>query len=233
MTYEQHTYTAQNPSAIRSVVLTDTDVPVEVLSSGDSAMYATYFESDKEKYDIEVDGDTLYIRKKIRLMVDFFMFRSNPDDVKLTMYLPAGYAGELSVATADGDIRVYGVTVSGITIKATDGNIFVNRSHINGSAACKTIDGDIAVGGITASGVSLKTTDGDILLDRPLVSDRLSCRTTDGDIKGLLAGRASDYTFTVRTGDGRSNIASGGKGRTFCEVKTTDGNIKVSFEDDD
>lgn len=233
MTYEQYTYTVENPSAIRSIVLTDADVPVEVLSSGDSSMHANYFESDKEKYDIEIDGDTLYIRKKVQFMIGFFMFRNSPDDMRLTMYLPVGYAGELNIATADGDIRVYGVTASDVAMKTTDGNIIVNRSHINGNATCKTIDGGITVGSITASGVFLKTTDGDILLDRPLISSKLSCRAVDGDIKGLLAGRPSDYTFIVRTGDGHSNIISGGKGRTYCEVKTTDGDIEVSFEDDD
>lgn len=231
MTYERFTYDVQNPAGINAIVLTDADVPIEVLPSGDSTMHATYFESDKEKYDIEVDGDTLYIRKRIRLMIGLFMFRDNPDDVKLTMYLPEGYAGELSVASADGDIRVFGVSMANVSIKTADGDISLNRSHINGSIACKTIDGDISVGGITASEASLKTTDGDIMLDRPLISNRVTCRTTDGDVKGLLAGRASDYTFAVKTIDGRSNIASGGTGRTFCEMKTTDGNIKVLFAD--
>lgn len=231
MTYEQFTYTVENPSGIKSIVLMDADVPVEVLPSGGSSMHATYFESDKEKYDIEVDGDTLYIRKKIRFAIGFFMFRNSPDDVKLTMYLPDGYQGDISVATADGDVRVYGVSASAMQVKTADGDIAVNRTHINGGASCKTIDGDISIGSITASEVSLKTTDGDIVLDRPLISNRLSCRTTDGDIKGLLAGRASDYSFTVRTVDGRSNIGSGGMGRTFCELKAIDGDIAMSFED--
>lgn len=232
MTYERNTYTVENPSAITSVVLMDADVSVEVLSSGDDSMHAVYYESDKEWYDIEVVEGTLYIKKKVQFMVGIFMFRKEPDYVKLTVHLPEGYAGSLGVTTADGDIRVYGITASDIAIKTADGNIAVNRSHISGTASCRTVDGDIAVGGITATEVLLKTTDGDIVLDRPLVSNRLSCRTTDGGIKGLLAGRASDYTFSVRTVDGRSNIASGGTGKTACELKVTDGKINISFEDE-
>lgn len=231
MTYEQFTYTVDTPSMINSIALMDADVPVEVLPSGGSAIYATYFESDKERYNIEVDGDTLYIRKKVTFSIGLFMFHGTPEDVRLTMYLPDGYHGGLSVATADGDVRVYGVSASAMQVKTADGDISVNRTHIGADASCKTIDGDISIGSITASEVSLKTTDGDIVLDRPLISNRLSCRTTDGDIKGLLAGRASDYAFSVRKLDGHSNIRSGGTGRTLCELRVIDGDIEVSFED--
>lgn len=230
MIYERFTHTIENPSAIKSIVLADADVPVEVLSSEDESMHAIYFESDKEQYDIEVDGDTLYIRKRLPFMATLFMFHRRPHDVKLTMYLPVGYDGDLNIATADGDIRVFGVTMSDVTIKTADGDIAVNRSHIGESAICKTLDGDITIGSITAAEVSLKTTDGNIVLDRPLVSNRLTCRTTDGDIDGLLAGRASDYTFAVRNVDGHSNIASGSTGKTLCEVRATDGDIRISFE---
>lgn len=233
MTYDQYTYTVENPSTIRSIVLTDADVPVEVLSSGNGSMHATYYESDKEWYDIEVDGDTLYIKKKIRIMVGLFMFRKDPEHVKLTMYVPVGYSGTLSIATSDGDVRVTGVSASDMTVKTSDGDIDISRAHINGSVTCKAVDGDIKVGSITAQDASVKTTDGKIVLDRPLVSGKLSCRTTDGSIKGVLAGRASDYALSVRTVDGRSNIASGGTGPTVCEIKATDGNIKISFEDGD
>lgn len=232
MSYEQFTYAVDNPSAIKSIVVTDADVPVRVLSSGDNRMAATYFESEKEIYDIDVDGDTLYIRKRVQFMVGIFLLRSAPQDVKLTLYLPEQYTGELSIATADGDIKVLGVSMANVSLKTADGDIAINRTHINGSITCKTTDGDIAVGNIIAEEASLKTTDGDILLDRPLVSSRITARTTDGDIKGLLAGRPSDYSFSVRVVDGHSNVQSGGTGRTLCEVKTTDGDIRLSFEDE-
>lgn len=231
MIHEHYTYTVENPSAIRSIALTDVDARIEVLSSGDGSMYASYFESDKEEYEIEEDGDTLYIRKKIQLIIGLFMFRKSPANVKLTMYLPVGYDGALSAATADGDIEIDGVTMSALDVKTADGDISVDRSHIHGSVACKTHDGDIAAHSITAAEASFKTTDGDILLDRPIIGNRIFCRATDGDVKGVLAGRASDYTFHVRTMDGRSNITSGGKGKTVCEIKTMDGDIEVAFED--
>lgn len=231
MTYKPFTFTVDHPAAIHTILLTDADVPVEVLSSGDGRLYATYFESEKETYDIEVDDGTLYIRKRVSLMAGLFRFRSEPEHVKITLYLPDHYNGSLSIATVDGDIRVYGVSASDLTVKTTDGDISVNRTHINGAASCKTTDGDITVGSITAAEASLKTTDGDILLDRPLVSGRITARTTDGGIKGLLAGRDLDYSFSVRVVDGRSNVRSGGNGRTLCELKTVDGNIDVSFED--
>lgn len=230
MTYEQHSFVAKNPSSIRSIVVADTDVPVEVLTSGDGSLRATYFESDKETYDIEMDGDTLTI-KKVQPLFGLFMLRMPQEDVQLTLYLPARYNGDLSVTTVDGDIRVHGVTMTRLAVKATDGNIAVTQCHIGGSISCRTTDGDLALAGSTALEAALKTVDGDIMLDRPLVSNLLSCRTTDGDIHGLLAGRASDYTLQVSTVDGRSNLRSGGTGKTVCNIKTIDGKIRLSFED--
>lgn len=232
MNHTQHTYRVENPIAIKSVVLSDVDVSVEVLSSGDGSMYATYFTSDREKYDIEVEDGTLYIKKRVRILAGFLAFLDALKGVKLTMYLPDEYAGELRVTTVDGDITVRGVTVSSLAVKTTDGDITVSRMHIDGSLECKTLDGDIAVGGITAAEALLKTTDGDITLDRPIISDRLSCRAADGDITGVLAGRMSDYTFSVRTGDGDTNVASGGTGKTLAEIKTADGDVALSFSDE-
>lgn len=230
MQYERHTYAVDNPAAIRSIVLSDVDAAVEVLPSGDGSMHAVYYTSDKESYDIIVEGGTLYIRKKMRIMMGFLSFLFTPGHVRLTMYLPEGYAGDLSITTVDGDITVRGVAMASLAVKATDGDISLDRSRIGGGATCKTVDGDIAVGSIAAADVSLRTTDGDIRLDCPIVGDRLACRTTDGDITGTLTGRISNYTFTIRTGDGHSNVAAGGTGKTLCEMKTVDGDIALSFE---
>lgn len=231
MEFVKRTYEVENPGAIRSVVILDADVPVEVITSGDVGMRATYFESEKEQYDIEVDGDTLYIRKKTRFTFGLRMFFSTPAGMRLTMYLPAGYAGDLSVTTADGGIRVFGVTASAIAMRTADGDINVNQTRIDRELMCKTVDGNIAVGSISAMEATLKTTDGDILLDRPLIANRITCRATDGDIRGLLAGRESDYSFSVRKIDGHSNIRSGGTGKTLLEAKTVDGDIAMSFVD--
>lgn len=231
MTYERDTYIVQSPSAVRSVVIKDADVPVEILPSGDDSMHVIYYESEKEEYDIELEGDTLSITKRVHLMVGLFMFHREPEHVKLTVYLPTGYAGALSVTTSDGGIRIQEVTMSDVVAKTTDGSIEIDRSHIARSVTCTTTDGKITAGRLTAAEMSLKTTDGRIVLDCPRVSDRLTCRTTDGRIKGVLAGRASDYTFAVKTADGRTNIHTGGTGRTMCELRTTDGRIELSFED--
>lgn len=231
MTYERHTHTVPNPSIVRSIVIKDVDVPVEVLPSGDDSMHFVYFESDREEYDIELEESTLSIKKRIQLLVGLFMFRKTPAHVKLTVYLPTGYDGELSITTTDGGIRVHEVTMANAAVKTTDGSIEIIRSHAAGSITCTTHDGTITAGRLTAAEMFLKTTDGGIALDCPRISDRLTCRTTDGRIKGLLAGRESDYTFAVRTVDGRTNISTGGTGQTMCELKTTDGRIELSFED--
>lgn len=231
MTYVQHTYNVPNPSIVRTIAIKDVDVPVDILPSGGDSMHAVYFESDRETYDIQLEGDTLSIRKRIRPMISLLMLQKIPEHVKLTLYLPEGYDGELSAVTTDGSIRVDGVTVSEMVLKTVDGDIEIIRTHAGGSITCTTHDGNVTAGRLTAAETSLKTTDGNIALDCPRISDKLSCRTTDGHIRGVLAGRMSDYTFAVRTVDGRSNLHPGGDGLTMCELRTTDGRIDVAFED--
>lgn len=231
-TYQQHMYAAENPSAIHTIILADADVPVEILASADGSLQATYYESEKEQYDIDEADGTLTIRKRLSFRIGLFLPRRREPHIKLTLRLPADYAGDLSVTTADGPIAIHGVCVGALTAKTADGPIHVTQTHIAESAAITATDGSIHVGPLTAGGLSLKTTDGSIHLSCPRVATALACHTVDGAIKGVLAARPSDYTFAVRTIDGRSNIHSGGNGPVTCNLRTVDGKISLSFEDE-
>ena len=209
--------------------LTEVDVPVEILPSGDESMHVEYYTSEHEKYEIDVHDNMLHIAKKISF--SWFISWETPDKVKLTLYLPAGYAGDLEATAADGDIHIGNVPLSRLSVKTGDGDIFMRKTQIAGDATCKTFDGDIRIDEVSATNMKLQTTDGDISLTRPAITNSLSCGAADGDIEGMLAGQASDYTFVVKTADGDSNIASGGSGAIQCELKTIDGDVTVAFED--
>lgn len=228
--YEEQSYTVQDPLVIQSIDITDTDVPIEVRPSGDDSMHVSYFTSEYEKYEIGVDDGTLRIVKKESFRIGFFWDIWHHEKVKLTLYLPDAYAGALQVETSDGDIRIEGITASAAVITASDGDIHISKSRFGGDADIKTFDGDIRVDKIEANGLSVQTNDGDMFIDRPVVESGLSCRAFDGDIEGTLAGSAADYTLTVQTADGNSNITSGGTGTKQCDIKTVDGDIAIFFE---
>lgn len=226
--YEEQSYAVENPSSITAIRLTEVDVPVEVLSSGDDSMHVSYYTSEYEKYEIEVHDSTLHITKKISF--HWFISVEPPEEVKLTLYLPVNYAGDMEATAADGNIHIGEVPFSRLSVKTGDGGISISKTQIAEDVICETLDGDIKIDGVSATDMKLKTMDGDISFDRPAIANSLSCRAVDGDIEGTLVGQASDYTLIVKTADGDSNIASGGSGAKQCELKTIDGDVTVAFE---
>lgn len=228
--YEEQSYTAEDPSVIQAIEITDTDVPIEIKPSGDGTLHVSYFTSAYEKYDIGVDNGTLHIIKQESFRPGFFWDFWDFESIKLTLYLPDGYAGALQVETADGDIRIDGITASGATITANDGDISIARSQLSGDVSVKTFDGDIRIDAIEAASLAMQTNDGDMFMDRPIIESSVSCSAFDGDIEGTLSGSAADYTLTIKTSDGDSNIVSGGSGPKQCDLKTADGDIVIFFE---
>ncbi|MDL2318040.1 DUF4097 domain-containing protein [Eubacteriales bacterium OttesenSCG-928-A19] len=230
--YEEQSYEVEDPAAIQSIDITDTDVPIEVRPSADGGMYVSYYTSEYVKYDIGVDNGTLHIIKREPIRIGISWDFWNHQSVKLTLFLPDGYTGSLQMETADGDIRIDSIAASGAILATSDGNVHISRCRFSGDADIKTFDGNIRMDMVEAANLTLQTNDGDIFIDRPIFEGSLACRAFDGNIGGTLTGSAADYTLAVMVADGHTNVSSGGNGAKLCDMKTMDGNIAIFFERD-
>lgn len=146
--YEEETYTAS--SKIKNVVLQDDDISVQICQSNSDKLRLSYYSADdgSEQYKIKEDKGKMDIAKESEPNYGIFVFgdRYSSDsfkNVKLTLYLPHNYEGDLSIQTLDGDIIIGDVAIENLTINTNDGDVSFDNTAISQSLCCKTKDGNI------------------------------------------------------------------------------------------
>lgn len=146
--YKQETYTSSGN--ISSIVLCDTDIPIEICNSTNDEISLSYYNADdnSEIYEIEEAGGILTVIKKSEPNYGIFIFgdQYNSDsyaDVMLKLYIPDNYMGDLSVESLDGDIKIENVTIDTLSVDTNDGNVLLSGITITQSLFCKTKDGDV------------------------------------------------------------------------------------------
>ncbi len=166
--YEEETYTVS--AKIENIVMQEEDVPVQICSSDHENLYLSYYsaEDGSEQYKITEEKGTLTVVKESKKNYGIFVFgdRYASDSykkVKLTLFIPSSYEGDLSVQTADGDIVIGEVSIGKLTIETKDGDISFEDTAITQSLSCRTKDGNVKgklAGKISEYNVTTK--DGDI-----------------------------------------------------------------------
>ncbi len=138
---------------------------------------------------------------------------------KITVYLPQGAYGALSLDTDTGDIKLSAdFTFESMDVRTDTGDI-TSSASVTGAAAFETDTGDISMNGISAGSLRLSVTTGDVkltnvtcenlhalgdtsdlILRDVIVAETLSAETDTGDIK-LEACDAGELFLVADTGD--------------------------------
>lgn len=146
--YEEETYIIS--TMIEDVVLQEEDVSVQICSSDNENLYLSYYcaDDDSEQYEITEDKGTLLVTKESKNNYGIFLFgdqytSDSYKDVKLTLFIPDNYEGDLSIQTLDGDIVIGDVVIEKLTINTKDGNVSFDDTTITQSLSCKTKDGNV------------------------------------------------------------------------------------------
>ena len=146
--YKQETYTSSGN--ISSIVLCDTDVPIEICNSNNDEIVLCYYNADhkSEIYVIEEADGILTVDKKSEPNYGIFIFgdQYNSDsyaDVMLKMYIPNNYMGDLSVESLDGNITIKNITIDTLSVDTNDGDVLLSGITITRYLFCKTKDGDV------------------------------------------------------------------------------------------
>ncbi len=120
--------------------------------------------------------------------------------------------GALSVKTTSGKAELTQITAqSGLTLESVSGTLRIQ------DASCETFTAKSVSGGIRPEGVKAESID---------------MKSTSGSIKGSLGGSRGEYSISVSTVSGGSNLqnASGSGGKTL-KLSTVSGGIDLQFEE--
>ena len=139
--------------------------------------------------------------------------------------------GKLELETDNGDVSLDFVRASSLKVVTDNGEIDLRGGQIASDARIETDNGDIDIDGIlVAESFSVETDNGDIGGDEGVVdARRITVESDNGDVEMRLAADRAAYTVTVKTSTGMRNIESGGSGDRALNIRTSNGDIEISF----
>ena len=187
-----------------------------------------------------------------------FLNFSFGNDKKVVVKVPADKEVALSVDVSTGDVTIGAVGIesrlTSLRVKSTTGSIrligltmcdqdfVVERStgdlEIAGEIVCggdmhiKSTTGKTAIDApISASHIDCECTTGDLSCSRPITFEELRVEVTTGDVSIRAAGAKELYTYTYETSTGDSNWPSFALGAKRIFIRTTTGDIRLTFAD--
>lgn len=135
----------------------------------------------------------------------------------------------LDVSTASGGIKLGGIKGKpALELETASGSIDISDAQLS-ALEVSTHSGDVSLDDLKALSCSVENTSGRCYMDGFDV-DNLRVSTISGDISGTLSGSEADYSITARTVSGRNSLLNlGGHGKRILELRSTSGDIEVSF----
>ena len=210
------------------------DVTVMVSEDGDA--HVRYPVSEESRYEFRTE------KGKIRGLDQCFLQAEEPerqgvlrfrvslfwqDEPDVTVALPAGYAGELQIRTASGDVTVQGVTAGNSDFTTASGDLLLSDTGLSGSIEISTASGDVALRNLqAASDCTIKTTSGDVTV-RGGTFSRHQITTTSGDVRAEEIASAAWMHLQTISGD----VVVESSTITEMECKTVSGDITVRDDD--
>lgn len=194
--YETNTYTITEPFTQISIDANTADITFEV-SQDDHASVVCYEPKD-DAHIVGVDKDILMIHTK-GARKWYRHIGINFQTPTITVYLPAGQYGALTVTTDTGDVSLpIDFTFARMDISVTTGDVS-SFATVVGAANIRTTTGDILLKGFEAGSMELSSSTGDISV-KNVSTDHLRMAVTTGET-AVSGVRCRQFTATGTTGD--------------------------------
>lgn len=145
-------------------------------------------------------------------------------------FMKSGAQGGVELKTASGGVTAAELTTAGsFYLKTTSGGTEISQLTCTGEAALESVSGLLQVGDVTCTEFSAKTVSGSIRL-RGLTAETIKLKSTSGSIKGSITGSAGEYSVSVSTVSGKSNVQNTKDGEKKLTLNTVSGGIDIQFE---
>ena len=211
--------------------------------SADNTVSVVCYERTEIKHTVTVEEDTLLVQ----VSEDLKWYQNlgvHTENVKITIYLPAGTYGELKIHATTGDMTVpKDFSFASADVKVTTGDS-VFSADVAGDLAVKVTTGDVKLADVSCRNLMATATTGDVVLRQVIAAGSFSIHCTTGDV-AFDACDAATLTVKTTTGDitgtlltpkafdahattGRVKVPQTTEGGN-CKLRTTTGSIKISL----
>ncbi len=198
-TYTEHTIHLD--PKITSLTIHDDLMPIRIKESQDEQIHITYFESDRQWYDINEGISFKMVKKSKHSFLDFIGFNWKSYEIpEMVIELPNGFVGDIEIETSNAKIsgeyltgghidiessnakiELKGVQATSLDIGASNAVIYLEEMNVKEQLTAKTSNGLIEVSNIVAEDVEIKTSNGKLMLDTAKLRT-LKATTSNGPI---------------------------------------------------
>lgn len=197
------------------------DVTVLPATDGKAAVVCT--EQAHVRHSVSVEDGTLVIQVKDTRKW-YHHIGIHLGSPAITVYLPAGEYGDVSVKATTGDIRIRDLTAKAIGLSVTTGDAELT------DIACARLSLDTTTGSaklknvVAADSLKLHATTGDVTF-QSCDAKHISVEATTGDVSGTLR---TGKIFDVQTTTGDIDIPSS-TGEGECRIRLVTGDVKLNI----
>jgi len=207
-------------------IITDCSDIVFVSSAEGSPSLVTCYETENMKHTVSVTEDTLRVHiSDTRKWYEHIGI--NFENPKITVAIPAGLYGRLSISSTTGRIDLPAdFSFGSIDITGSTGDV-INKASSKGSIKIKISTGDITLENITARSLDLSVSTGKISTENVDCSESITLKTSTGStvLKNTLCqsivskGTTGDITL-------KNTVAN-----DYMEIKRSTGDVKLDLSD--
>ena len=217
--YEAVVYEIDEP--VNAISLVGRTADVILIPSEDGRVTVTAYEQTNFKSAVEVKDGTLCI-EQIDTRKWYEHIGIGFEEPSVTVALPQGVYGALSVTLSTGDVRISDdFSFTNIFVKASTGDITC-RASAEGDIKISTSTGDIAVESVTAASLDLSTGTGEIEVTGADCNGDVTVKVTTGEAE-LSRVNCNNLTSTGNTGSlSMEKVIASGR----LSVERTTGDVK-------
>ncbi|MBO2517236.1 MAG: hypothetical protein CW338_08210 [Clostridiales bacterium] len=134
-------------------------------------------------------------------------------------------------ATSNGRVTAANVqTVKELNLSSSNGHIGVSGCSAGDEAVLHTSNGSIDIKSLTAAEIDAGTNNSAIRFE-DVKAGSYSFNTSNGAVSGMMPGRQEDYDIRSHTSNGRNSLPENAEGNTPLRVRTSNGAVSVTFQE--
>lgn len=246
--YSKSTYELSEP--FREMDIRGYTADVDIVAGEGDTRKVTVFESDWEKYTVQVQDGRLIIRPVDQEKSRWFLFGFRFKGPRITLTLPKAEYASLQVELNTGDLSIRDLDIETVLVNLNTGRAEISSLKLK-SIVAHSDTGRLLLSDLSPVTAELSVNTGDLVLKNVICSGELRCESTTGDIRLTdvdalslyLEATTGNITGTIRTPKAFSASASTGKvsvpagtvsepNGAFggpCEAETSTGDIRLSI----
>ncbi|MGN1466878.1 MAG: DUF4097 family beta strand repeat-containing protein [Ruminococcus sp.] len=199
--FAEKTYTSSEK--ISTIQLEDDNTRVELTESSDDKVHITYFENEKESYEIKEDK-TLLIKRTDSYKWYDYIFNIRLRERYIEIKIPQSFGGNVILNTGNGKIGVQNIKVKSLSAHTSNGSIDFGFVQAGEDIKVITSNGSVNIQDTQAKGtVDIKTSNASVTLGSSSF-ENLSAKSSNGKIQ-LLNVKAENEIY-AETSNGKIDI---------------------------